>query len=46
VHLGEIAYRTERVLHFDPQTETIRDDPQANALLSKEYRKPWELPEA
>lgn len=44
IHLGEIAYRTERVLHFDPKTEAIRDDREANALLTKEYRKPWEMP--
>jgi predicted dehydrogenase len=46
VHLGEIAYRTERVLHFDPKSETIRDDNEANALLTKEYRRPWEMPAA
>lgn len=44
VHLGEIAYRTERVLHFDPKTETILRDKEANAMLTKEYRRPWELP--
>jgi predicted dehydrogenase len=44
VHLGEIAYRTERGLHFDPKTETIRNDKEANGLLTKEYRRPWELP--
>ena len=43
VHLGEVAYRTERVLHFDPKTESIRDDEEANALLTKEYRKPWDV---
>jgi predicted dehydrogenase len=42
VHLGEIAYRTARVLHFDPKTETIKDDREANALLTTHYRKPWE----
>src|SRR5262245_23391318 len=31
VHLGEIAGRMQRVLHFDPATETIRNDPEANA---------------
>jgi predicted dehydrogenase len=41
VHLGEIAYRTQRVLEFDPQTETITNDKEAKALLTKEYRKPW-----
>lgn len=43
VHLGEIAYRTGRILRFDPKTETFRDDRDANALLTKEYRKPWGL---
>jgi hypothetical protein len=44
VHLGEVAHRVGRVLHFDPRTETVRDDKEANALLTKEYRKPWDLP--
>ena len=44
VHLGEIACRTQRVLHFDVKTETILNDKEANALLTKEYRKPWALP--
>jgi predicted dehydrogenase len=43
-HLGEIAYRTERVLHFDPKTETVIGDKEANAMLTKEYRRPWEMP--
>ena len=46
VHLGEIAYRTEHVLQFDPKTEEIRGDKDANPLLTKEYRKPWELPDS
>ena len=46
VHLGEVAYRVGRVLHFDPQTETVRGDDQANELLTKAYRSPWNLPEA
>ena len=44
VHLGETAYRTGRVLQFDPKTETVRDDDEANALLTKEYRAPWAVP--
>ena len=43
IHLGEIAYRTGRVLKFDPKAETFPDDREANGLLTKEYRKPWEL---
>lgn len=45
VHLGEIAYRVGRVLEFDPEHETIRNDAEATALLTKEYRKPWTVPE-
>jgi predicted dehydrogenase len=44
-HLGDIAYRTGKVLHFDPKKETFLACPEANALLTKEYRKPWTLPD-
>jgi predicted dehydrogenase len=44
VHLGEIAYRVQRVLHFDPKTEQIVGDREANGMLTKEYREPWGLP--
>jgi predicted dehydrogenase len=42
-HLGNIAYRVGRVLKFDPKTETFPSDREASELLSKEYRKPWEV---
>jgi len=42
-HLGNIAYRTERVLKFDPSTEQFANDREANALLTKEYSKPWDV---
>ena len=45
VHLGETAYRAGRVLHFEPESETIKGDPEANALLTKEYRSPWTIPD-
>ncbi|MBI1901569.1 MAG: Gfo/Idh/MocA family oxidoreductase [Planctomycetia bacterium] len=45
VHLGEIAYRVSRVLEFDPATETIKGDAEAAAMLTKEYRAPWRMPE-
>ena len=45
VHLGEVAYRTGRVLQFDARTETIVGDKQANRLLGKDYRAPWQIPE-
>jgi len=44
VHLGEVAHRTGRVLHFDPVTEAVRNDDEANRLLTKEYRRPWSVP--
>jgi predicted dehydrogenase len=43
-HLGNIAYRVGRTLRFDAATETIKDDPEANKLLGREYRKGFELP--
>jgi predicted dehydrogenase len=43
VHLGEIAYRTGRVLRFDPATETFPGDAEANGLLTKKYRAPFTL---
>jgi predicted dehydrogenase len=44
-HLGVIAIETGRRIHFDPETETVKNDPEAQRLLSRSYRKPWELPE-
>jgi predicted dehydrogenase len=40
-HLGNIAYRTGRTLRFDAQTETLVDNPEANKLLGRTYRKPY-----
>jgi len=44
-HLGLIALELGRKIKFDPETETIEGDPEAQRLLSRSYRKPWELPE-
>jgi len=41
-HLGNIAFRTGRTLNLDPANGTIRDDPTAAALWSREYRPGWE----
>ncbi len=46
IHLGEIAYRLERVLHFDPDREQFRNDAEAHALLTKSYRTPWDVTDA
>ncbi|MGE0607398.1 MAG: Gfo/Idh/MocA family protein [Pirellulales bacterium] len=43
-HLGNIATRTGRVLHFDPAQEAITGDEEANALVRREYREHWAKP--
>lgn len=45
VHLGDIAYRTQGHLEFDPTSERFTDCEQANALLTKQYRSPYTLPD-
>ena len=40
-HLANIAYRVGRSVTFDPQTETFPDDEEANALVTRSYRKPF-----
>ncbi len=44
-HLANIAYRTGRMLRFDPQTERFVRDEEANRLLTRQYRKPYVVPE-
>ena len=43
-HLGNISHHLGRTIVFDPSTETFGDDIAANAYLTKEYRRPYELP--
>ena len=44
-HLGNISYRLGRQLDFDPKTERFPDDKQADAMLTRKYRKPFVVPE-
>jgi predicted dehydrogenase len=44
-HLGNIAYRLDRVLEFDPKTETFVNDPEADKMLTRDYRKGFEVPD-
>jgi predicted dehydrogenase len=44
-HLGNIALRVGRTLHFDAASETVKGDGEANKLLGREYRKGFVLPE-
>ncbi|MBI2824484.1 MAG: Gfo/Idh/MocA family oxidoreductase [Planctomycetia bacterium] len=44
-HLGNIATRLGRVIHFDPVKEQIVDDPQAAPLAGRTYRDGhWAVP--
>jgi len=45
IHLANISYRLGRTLDFDPETMKFIRDEKANAMLTKEYRKPFVVPE-
>ncbi len=42
-HLGNIAFKTGKKLHWNAATEEFIDDGEASKLLSREARKPWDL---
>jgi len=42
-HLANIAFRTGRVLHFDPVKEEIVGDEEANRLVYQPMRAPWHI---
>lgn len=42
-HLGNIAIRLGRELTWNPAKEEFVGDKEAQAMVSKEYRKPWSL---
>ena len=44
-HLGNISYRLGRVLEFDAVSERFVSDEQANAMLTRQYRAPYVVPE-
>ena len=43
--LATISYRLGRKLVFNPETETITGDAEANQMLTRKYRKPYTFPE-
>jgi predicted dehydrogenase len=43
-HLANISYRLGRTLHFDPKTLTCTGDPEANRMLTRNYRAPFVVP--
>lgn len=42
-HLGYASHRLGRKLKYDARVERVLDDPEANALLNKSYRRPWKI---
>jgi predicted dehydrogenase len=40
-HLGVIALRLGRKLHWNPEQERFVDDPEANSFVAREMRQPW-----
>ena len=44
MHLANISYRLGRTLHWDEKTWSVKNDPEANKMLTREYRKPYVVP--
>ena len=44
--LGMLSYKLGRSVRWDGENERIIGDPEANKLLSREYRAPWTYPKA
>src|SRR6185312_9419702 len=48
MHLANASYRLGRTLHFDPETQQVIGDEEANKLLrdgDRGYRKPYTIPQ-
>jgi predicted dehydrogenase len=45
IHFANISYRLGRTLDFDPKAERFVGDAEANAMLTREYRAPFVVPE-
>ncbi len=45
IHLGNISHRLGRTLEFDPVKMKFKNDLEADAMLTKKYRKPFVVPD-
>ena len=43
--IGNLAYRFGHTLEFDPAAERFKDSKEVNAMLKRDYRKGFEVPE-
>jgi predicted dehydrogenase len=44
MHLANISYRLGRTLHWDAKTLSVVNDPEANKMLTRDYRVPYVVP--
>jgi predicted dehydrogenase len=44
-HLANISYRLGRALNFEGEFEKFANDPEADAMLTRVYRKPYVVPD-
>jgi predicted dehydrogenase len=45
-HLANVSLRVGDQIQFDGKTETVKDNKKANELLTREYRKGFEIPKS
>lgn len=45
MELADATYQLGRPLEIDPQTETIVGDDEASLMMTRKYRKPFEVPQ-
>jgi predicted dehydrogenase len=45
IHLANISYRLKRELRFDPARMRFVNDPEADRMLTRNYRQPYVVPE-
>jgi len=43
-HLGNLAFRTNSTIQWDPEKEQVKGNWEANRLVTQSYRSPWNLP--
>ena len=44
MHLANVSYRVGRTINWDQKTRTCIGDPEANKLLTRQYRAPYIVP--
>ena len=42
-HLGNVAYRVGKKIHWDPVNLKCTNAPEAEPFIRREYRDPWKL---